>query len=106
MAVYITIDTASPFLMQMWQNKHVTPILTNLVVLLAIGVSPLFSSYLYLQQPSDNFTQPVGNITVLEQLGLQNAAPFEFTDAAAGFIKASCEPTCIGCCALADSTCL
>ena len=75
---------------QMLQNKHVAPLLANSLAILAVIVPSLFSSYLYLQQPPDNFTQPLSNITVLDQLGLYSAVPYSFTDAAAGFIKASC----------------
>lgn len=35
--------------------------------------------------------KPISNITVLDQLGFRDPAPFEFTDAAASFIKASCK---------------
>lgn len=79
----------------MLHNKHITPLLTNSLAILAVFVPPLFSSYLYLQQPPENFTQPVSNITVLEQLGLYSAVPHLYTDAAAGFMKASCKNSAV-----------
>lgn len=77
--------------MKMLQNRHITPFLTNLMIILAVALSPLFSSFFYLQQPPSGFVKSISNINVIEQLGLQNPAPFEFTDAAAAFLKASCE---------------
>jgi hypothetical protein len=79
----------------MLQNKHITPLLTNSLTILAVIVPPLFSSCLYLQQPPDSFVQPLSNITVLEQLGLYSAVPYLFTDAAASFMKASCKHLCL-----------
>lgn len=76
---------------QMIQNKHVTPFLANTLTMLAVVVPPLCSSYFYLQQPPDGFIQVISNITVIEQLGLYQNIPSTFTDAAAGYIKASCE---------------
>lgn len=78
-------------LLKMLQNKHITPFITNLMIILAVALSPLFSSFFYLQQPPSGFVKPISNISVIEQLGLQNPAPFEFADAAAAFMKTSCE---------------
>ena len=75
----------------MLQNKHITPLLSNSLAILAVIIPPLFSSYLYLQQPPDSFMQLLPNITVLEQLGPYTGVPYSFTDAAAGFMKASCK---------------
>lgn len=75
----------------MIQNKHLTPFLANTLAMLAVVVPPLCSSYFYLQQPPDGFVQTISNITVIEQLGLYQNIPSAFTDAAAGFMKASCE---------------
>ncbi|KAF8311738.1 hypothetical protein DL93DRAFT_2229456 [Clavulina sp. PMI_390] len=70
-------------------NRHIIPFITNLLALLAIGISPLFSSFVYLQQPPANFSRPIGGIEVLEALGVQNISPFTNSDAAGAFMKTS-----------------
>jgi len=77
--------------LKMARNRHIVPLITNCLIILCIGMQPLFSSFLYLQQPPSDFVKPISNISVIEELGVQNPQPFLFTDAAAAFMQTSCK---------------
>lgn len=75
----------------MIRNRHYAALIANGLCLLTIAVGPLASAFFYLQTPSEKFTQPLSNVSVVEQLGLQDPYPFANLHSAAGFSLASCE---------------